>query len=176
MFETPAELNHLDALLDASVRKSGSHLQNIITPGERTLDARQLVGVLSGMCTLTLATVTRTGEPRTSGVDGHLLHGEWVVGTDPSSAKARHLAARPAVSVAHLRGEDLGVFVHGRARPLNPHDDQPDPRWPETLDYLKGLYGPDAFVWTEVIFYRVEPSWMVAYSPDPGAVAAATTA
>jgi hypothetical protein len=169
MFETDAEISRLQDLLDTSLKRSTSHLQSIVTAGERTLTAAQLVRVATGMCTLALATVTRAGEPRISGVDGHLLHGEWVVGTDPSAAKARHLAARPGVSVACLRGEELGVFTHGHARPLNPPFAE-DPRWPATLEYLKEHYGKDAFVWTEVIFYRIEPTWMVAYSADPAAV------
>lgn len=53
------------------------------------------------------------GEPRISGADGHLLHGTWHVGTARNAAKTRHLAARPVASVAHMRGEDLGVFAHG---------------------------------------------------------------
>jgi hypothetical protein len=167
MFETSADIGRLQELLDTSLDRSTSHLQAIVTPGERTLTAEQLVRVATGMCTLALATVTRTGEPRISGVDGHLLHGQWVVGTDPTAAKARHLAARPAVSVAHMRGDELGVFTHGRARPLNSRGAPQDPQWPETLEYLKGHYGADAFVWTEVIFYRIEPTWMVAYCPDP---------
>lgn len=170
MFETSAEISRLQDLLDSSLHRSTSHLQSIVAPGERTLTAEQLLRVTSGMCTLALATVTRAGEPRISAVDGHLLHGQWVVGTDPSAAKARHLAARPAVSVSHLRGEDLGVFTHGHARPLNPRQGPQDSTWPETLDYLKSHYGPDAFAWTEVIFYRVEPTWMVAYSPDPASL------
>ncbi len=171
MFETDAELSRLQDLLDASLKRATSHLQSIVTPGERTLTAEQLVRVATGMCTLALATVTRTGEPRISGVDGHLLHGHWVVGTDPSAAKARHLAARPGVSVSYMRGEELGVFTHGQARPLNPPFAADHPDWPETLDYLKGHYGADAWVWTEVIFYRIEPTWMVAYSADPAALA-----
>jgi hypothetical protein len=175
MFETSAEISRLQELLDTSVNRSTSHLRAIVTPGERTLTAEQLVRVATGMCTLALATVTRTGEPRVSGVDGHLLHGRWVLGTDPSAAKARHLQARPAVSVAYLRGEELGVFTHGHARPLNPQDGPEDPRWPETLEYLRGHYGPEAFVWTDVIFYRIEPTWMVAYSPDPAAIVQTVT-
>ena len=170
MFETEAEISRLQELLDGSLNRSTTPLQSIVTPGERTLTAEQLVRVATGMCTLALATVTRTGEPRISGVDGHFLHGEWVVGTDPSAAKARHMASRPAVSVTHMRGEELGVFTHGQARALNPRNAPEDPRWPETLDYLKGHYGPDAFVWNEVIFYRIEPTWMVAYCPDPASI------
>jgi hypothetical protein len=167
MFETDAEIDELQRLLDGSVNRATSHLQAIITPGERTLTAEQLIHVARGMCTLALATVTKAGEPRVSAVDGHFLHGQWVVGTDPGAAKARHLAARPAVSVAYLRGEQLGVFTHGHAVPLNPREGPEDPRWPATLGYLKDHYGHDGFDWTEVIYYRIVPTWMVAYSPDP---------
>jgi hypothetical protein len=176
MFETAAELDRLQELLDFSVRKSGPHLRSIVTPGERTLDAAQLVRAVSGMCTLALATVTRSDEPRISGVDGHFLHGEWLLGTAPSAAKARHIAARPAVSVAHMRGDALGVFVHGHARPLNPRTGPRDPRWPDALAYLQDHYGAEAFDWTEVIYYRIEPTWMVAYSPDPAAIPGPETA
>ncbi|MCE3553294.1 pyridoxamine 5'-phosphate oxidase family protein [Pseudonocardia sp. RS11V-5] len=173
MFETSDEISRLQELLDSSLNRSTGHLRAIIAPGERTLTAEQLVRVATGMCTLALATVTRGGEPRISGVDGHLLHGRWVVGTDPSAAKARHLRARPGVSVAYMRGEEVGVFTHGHAVPLNPQEGPEDPAWPETLEYLKGHYGADAFVWTDVIFYRIEPTWMVAYAPDPVSVAGA---
>lgn len=169
MFETSDDIAVLQELLDSSLQRSTGHLRSIVAPGERTLTAPQLVRVARGMCTLAVSTVTRAGEPRVSGVDGHLLHGRWVFGTDPSAAKARHLAARPAVSAAHLRGDDLGIFTHGRAVRLNPDH----PAWPETLEYLKGHYGADAFVWTDVVFYRIEPTWMVAYAPDPVSVAGA---
>lgn len=167
MYETTSEISDLQQLLDTSMSGAGTHLRTVITPGDRTLTAEQLVRTVTGICTLALATTTRNSEPRISGVDGHFLHGRWVVGTAPSAAKARHLAARPAVSAAHLRGEDLGVFTHGVAHPLNSDDGPDDPSWPETLAHLQSHYGTDAFVWTEVIFYRIEPTWMVAYSPDP---------
>src|SRR5689334_19402312 len=111
MRETSEELNALQSLLDASLSRSTAHLRSII--GERTLTAEQLTQVLTGMCTLALSTVTAQCEPRVSGVDGHFLHGKWYFGTARTAAKARNLAARPAASVAHMRGEDLGVFTHG---------------------------------------------------------------
>ncbi len=49
-------------------------------------------------------------------MDGHFLHGTWTFSTSRTSAKARHLARRPAVSVAHVDGEALAVFSHGRVR------------------------------------------------------------
>ena len=163
MHETAAELADLQNLLDASLSRSTAHLRSIFTG--RTITADQLTGVLTGMCTLAVSTVTAKGEPRISGADGHFVHGRWYFGTAPTAAKARHLAARPAVSVAHLRGEDLGVFAHGHAEILN--GDQPAPDWPDMLAYFKQFYGADMFDWdNDVVYYRLEPQWMTAYAPD----------
>ncbi|WP_280386082.1 pyridoxamine 5'-phosphate oxidase family protein [Nocardia wallacei] len=166
MRETPEELEHLQALLDASLSRSSTHLRSIIN-SERTLTAAQLTEVLTGMCTLALSTVTATGEPRISGADGHFLHGSWHFGTARTAAKARHLAARPAASAAYMRGEDLGVFTHGHVDILNPEHGAPDAQWPELLAYFKDFYGEDGFDWDrEVVFYRLRPQWMTVYAPD----------
>lgn len=166
MLETPDEIAALQALLDSSLAGSTGHLRSIVT--ERTMTAQQLTGVLTGMCTLALSTVTAHGEPRVSGVDGHFLHGTWYFGTARSAAKARHLAARPAASAAHMRGEDLGVFTHGTVRTMNPEDGEPAEEWPGLLAHLKDFYGADAFDWDrEVVYYRLMPHWMTVFAPDP---------
>ena len=165
MRETPEELDELQALLDGSLSRSTAHLRSIFTG--RGLSAAQLTRVLTGMCTLALSTVTAKGEPRISGVDGHFLHGRWHFGTAPDAAKARHLAARPAASIAHMRGEDLGVFTHGTVEILNPADGEPAPDWPGVLAYFKDFYGDDAFDWdNEVVFFRLHPHWMTVYARD----------
>ncbi|MFJ9776403.1 pyridoxamine 5'-phosphate oxidase family protein [Kitasatospora sp. NPDC101157] len=167
MRETPDELHRLQDLLDASLSRSTAHLRSIIT-SERTLTAEQLTRALTGMCTLALSTVTAKGEPRVSGVDGHFLHGKWHFGTARSCAKARHLAARPAVSAAHLRGEDLGVFTHGTVETLNPHGGPAAADWPELLAHFRDFYGHDAFDWdNDVVYYRLHPHWMAAFASDP---------
>ncbi|MFF6837003.1 pyridoxamine 5'-phosphate oxidase family protein [Streptomyces sp. NPDC012438] len=166
MRETPDDLHRLQTLLDASLARSTAHLRSIIS-SERTLTAEQLTGVLTGMCTLALSTVTAKGEPRVSGVDGHFLYGKWHFGTARGAAKARHLAARPAVSAAHMRGEDLGVFTHGTAEVLNPRDGAPAADWPDLRAYLRDFYGDDAFDWdNDVVFYRLHPQWMAVFAPD----------
>jgi hypothetical protein len=169
MFETPVELHELQVLLDTSLAGSSSHLKSIVLPGERTLDAEQVVRICQGMCTLAIATVTRRGEPRISGADGHLLHGRWIIGTHRQAAKARHLAARPGISATYMRGEQLGIFTHGHAVPLNPEGSSSDPAWPTVRDYLVNHYGGDGDdpSWDESVWYRITPSWMVAYSSDP---------
>ncbi|MFJ4189330.1 pyridoxamine 5'-phosphate oxidase family protein [Kitasatospora sp. NPDC089509] len=166
MRETPDDLRRLQALLDASLARSTAHLRSIIS-SERTITAEQLTSVLTGMCTLALSTVTAKGEPRISAVDGHFLRGKWHFGTARGAAKARHLAARPAVSAAHLRGEDLGVFTHGTVEALNPLDGRPAADWPELLAYFQEFYGADTFDWErDVVYYRVHPSWMTVFAPD----------
>lgn len=163
MYETEVELDELQLLLDTSLSRSTAHLRSIIVAGERTLTARQLVAVITGMCTLAIATVTAKGEPRISGIDGHFVHGHWIFGTDRSAAKAKHLRTRPAVSVAHLRGEELGVFTHGVAEILNPASGPVDPAWPSTLDHLTKHYGESPLNWGDVLYYRLQPHWMVVY-------------
>ncbi|GAA1840321.1 pyridoxamine 5'-phosphate oxidase family protein [Actinomadura bangladeshensis] len=172
MRETPEDLEELQALLDASLSRASSHLRSIIST-ERTLTAEQLTGVLTGMCTLALSTVTAKGEPRISGVDGHFLHGKWHFGTARDAVKARHLAARPAVSAAHMRGEELGVFTHGTAEILNPQHGEPAADWPDLLAYFKDFYGADAFDWdNDVVYYRLHPHWMSVYASDIGKLTA----
>jgi hypothetical protein len=164
MFETQDELAALQRLMDASLRRSGEHLRSIVTPGERTLTADQLVRVLTGMCTLSAATVTARHEPRISGVDGHFLHARWVFTTSGTAAKAHHLRARPAISVAHIRGDDLGVFVHGEAEFLTPADADFD----AIERHLVGHYGSSPSSWgDEIVYVRVRPTWMIAYAFEP---------
>jgi hypothetical protein len=168
VLETEPEIRDLQTLIDQSLARSTAHLRSIITPGERSPSAAQLVRALDGMCVLVLSTVTARGEPRVSAVDGHLLHGRWVFGTSRTAAKARHLLARPAASVAHVRGEELGVFVHGVVEELNPVEGPAAQDWPQVHEYLLGHYGDEPFDWSEVVYFRLRPTWMVAYAADPG--------
>ncbi|MBK1787898.1 pyridoxamine 5'-phosphate oxidase family protein [Prauserella cavernicola] len=166
MRETPEDLTELQALLDASLPGSTPHLRSIIN-AESTVSAERLAGVLTGMRTLAVSTVTAKGEPRISAVDGHFLHGKWHFGTARGAAKARHLTARPAVSAAYLVGEDLGVFTHGTAEVLNPQGTEPAADWPYLLAYFKDFYGENAFDWdNDIVYFRVRPHWMAVYAPD----------
>ena len=97
MYETSDELATLQLLLDSSHTGASEHLRGIIHDG-RTLRATEVGGLLTGMHTLAAGTVTRTGEPHVSALDGHFLHGRWTISTSATSPKGRHLRARPGVS------------------------------------------------------------------------------
>ena len=159
MLETTTELDSLQHLLDASHAGGTSHLRSIVS-GDHVMTAREMVSALDGMRVLSLATVTARGEPRVSAVDGHFLHGVWTFGTDGRAAKARHLAARPAISAAYVAGERIGVFCHGQAVQLSPDDEG----WQEVIEHWSTHYGSDPTTWgDDVRMFRVEPHWMVAY-------------
>lgn len=162
MLETQAEIESLQRLLDASYASSTGHLRGIIK-GRRMLTARDLTVLLTGMKVLSVATVTAAGEPRISAMDGHFLHGSWTFSTDGGAAKARHMQARPAVSVAHIDNEELAVFSHGRAERLREDDGD----WQETLGHLTAHYGESPLGWGDDIrVYRYRASWMVGYAFD----------
>ncbi|MCD5314984.1 pyridoxamine 5'-phosphate oxidase family protein [Kineosporia babensis] len=162
MLETPDEVTALQALLDASRTSSSDHLRDIVND-EHTLSASDLVTLLTGMKVLSVATVTARAEPRISALDGHFLHGTWTFGTAGTAAKAVHLSKRPAVSVAHVDGEQLAVFSHGQAEQLDPHHDA----WSETIEHWTAHYGSSPLTWgPDIRMYRLRPQWMVGYAAD----------
>jgi len=167
MYETSDELATLQLLLDSSHTGASEHLRGIIHDG-RTLRATEVGGLLTGMHTLAAGTVTRTGEPHVSALDGHFLHGRWTISTSATSPKGRHLRARPAISVACIEGEDLAVFTHGHVEILT----EGHPAFDETLDYWTAHYGSSPLSWGDTIVMRVVPTWMVGYAGDRSALLA----
>ena len=59
----------MQELLDRSYARAGTHLRSIHTP-ERRLNAEQVIERLTGMCLLTLGTVTADCRPLLGPVDG----------------------------------------------------------------------------------------------------------
>jgi pyridoxamine 5'-phosphate oxidase-like protein len=115
--ESAADLAALQRLLDRSYAAAGTHLLRIHTP-ERRLGAEQVAARLTGMCLLTLATVTADCRPIAGPVDGVFYRGSFHFGSSPDSVRFRHIGERPHVSASHLPGEELGITVHGRAVPV----------------------------------------------------------
>jgi hypothetical protein len=161
MNETSQEIDWLQALLDRSIGAAGSHLTSIIEPGRRTLSAARISADLRGMAVLNVATVTGSGQPRLSAVDGHFLHARWHFSTAGNARKAAHLRARPALSVAHTPRDGYGIWAHGTATELDAASE--DGR--RLLAYLTGYYGQSPTEWAESIaLFRVEPHWMVGFA------------
>ena len=139
MYETEDDLDRLQALLDASYERAGSHLRSIWDEQSR-LDARALSAELVGVQVLDLATVTPRGEPRVAPVDGLFFRGRFWFGSAEHSQRFRNIRANPAVSGAVTGGlETYLVLVHGRAV-------ETDPRGPDAegfAAYPRELYDFD---------------------------------
>jgi hypothetical protein len=157
--ETAEELAAMQALLDRSYGGASDHLRGIIDD-QRTLSAREIAGLMTGMRVVSFATVTARGEPRVSALDGHFLHGRWTLSTLRSSPKGRQLLARPAVSAGCIEGEEVAVFTHGVAEVLEGDElAEVDAHW-------TAHYGSSPLSWGDVILFRLEPTWMVGYAAN----------
>jgi hypothetical protein len=165
MQETPDDLARLQDLLDASYASGGAHLLRIHTP-ERRLDAKGVADRLTGMCLLSLATVTADGRPMVGPVDGVFLRAAFHFGSAPDSMRFRHIAARPQVSATHLPGEELGVTVHGRAVPVDIKAEEGAELRQALIDIYVPRYGPqwvDEFLDTGPVYARIEADRMFAF-------------
>ncbi|MGA2528932.1 MAG: pyridoxamine 5'-phosphate oxidase family protein [Acidimicrobiales bacterium] len=170
MLETKDDIEWLSDLLERSHRRSGPHLRSIILEGERTPTAGQVVKALCGMRVLVITTLSPGHRPRSSAVDGHFVQGRWVFTTSADAVKARDIALWPWVSAAYVDGERFAVFVHGKAETVGvSHPDR------DVIEaHLTAHYGTSPTTWgPEIIFVKLEPSWMVAYAPDAAALGSA---
>jgi hypothetical protein len=157
MHETPSDIQHLQALLDASYARAGAHLTAIHTPNAR-ITAEDLVARLDGMQIFVVATTTRDGRPRTGPVDAFLYRGQVRFGTAAHAMRARHLARSPSVSATHVRGEALVVTVHGKARPLDL--DGADRDFRDVLaTHYGGTYDSEL---TGSPYFGIEAEWLFA--------------
>lgn len=131
------------------------------------MTAEHLSGLLTGMCLLSLATVTAACEPRVGAVDGHFHRGHWYFGSSHDSLRFRHLRERSPVSANHVRGEELTVVVHGRATEIDvaAHEHQ------GLLEQLVATYGEEWREWGQKAAYaRIDADRLyAAYLPaiDP---------
>jgi len=157
MWETAEELTALQSLLDLSFEKSSAHLTSIMTL-KRRLTAERLIAELPSPAVLNIATVTASGEPRVSAVDGHFIHGQWHFTTDASSPKARQLSARPAVSASFTPRDGFGVFCHGRAELLEGAARQ------MLREHFIATYGADPENWGSIAYFRIQARWLVAFA------------
>jgi general stress protein 26 len=160
MNETAGELTRLQELMDASFARSSAHLQKIMTP-DRRLTAARLCADLTGIAVLNVATVTANGEPRISALDGHFLHARWYATTADSSAKARQLQRRPAISAAYTPRDGYGVFAHGTARFLEPAS----PEFDALTEHCVSVYGEAPQAWgPDVVYLAIDASWFVGFA------------
>ena len=162
MDESAADIEALQDLLDRSFFVNDTAPTEIYTP-ERRLTAAQVAERLTGMCLLSLATVTAGCRPIVGPVDGIFYRGAFHFGSSPDSVRFRHIRARPHVSATHLPGEELAVTVHGRAVPV---DVGAGELRRTLLDVYVPRYGPqwERFLDSGPLYARVDAERVFAFS------------
>jgi hypothetical protein len=164
--ETPADIAALQELLDRSYAAAGAHLLRIHTP-ERRPSAKQIAERLTGMCLLSLATVTADCRPIVGPVDGIFYKSAFHFGSSPDSVRFRHLRNRPHVSATHLPAEEFAVTVHGRAVPVDIQSDEGAGFRSTLLEIYVPRYGPDweeEFLDSGPLYARIEADRMFAFA------------
>ena len=163
MRETPDDMERLRALLEGSIVRAGGFLRSSLQMPEHSLSVAQLVRYLKGVQNVAFATVTWKGEPRVAPVGSLFLRGRFHVPTVATSARARHAAERPAVSLTHYSGNDLAIIAHGRATVLSP--DHPDFAILEEVFVASG--GEGVLTWGEGVYLRVEAERFYTFARHP---------
>jgi Pyridoxamine 5'-phosphate oxidase len=164
--ESPADIEALQDLLDRSYAVAGAHLLRIHTP-ERRLSAERVIERLTGMCLLTLATVTADCRPIVGPVDGLFYRGAFHFGSSPDSVRFRHIRTRPHVSATHLPGEELAITVHGRAVPVDIQADEGAGFRRALLEVYVPRYGPDweeEFLDSGPVYARIDADRMLTFA------------
>lgn len=155
MRETGDDLQALQALIDASYAAAGPHLLSIHEP-ERRLTAEQVAERLTGMCLLSLATVTTDCRPIVGPVDGIFFRGAFHFGSAANSVRFRHIRSRPQVSATYLPGEELAVTVHGRAVTIDIASAEHAAFRQALLDVYLPIYGES---WEQEFLEAVSPMY-----------------
>ena len=168
MHETTDDIAWLQALLDRSYDSAGEHLRSITTP-DRRISAADLAPLLQGVQIIDLATVNKDGRPRVGPVDGLFFRGRWYFSSARSSLRHRNLVARPHVSAAHTRGEEMSVVVHGTAHLFTLDDPKHEAFKAYAHEVYVPLYG-DAWIelayGDDIFFANIEPELMFTLRID----------
>ncbi|MGE3074100.1 MAG: pyridoxamine 5'-phosphate oxidase family protein [Dehalococcoidia bacterium] len=162
MFESVEELEQLQSLLDRSYAGMNAHMADIVTP-ERRLSAAQVCNYLQNVKHVSFATVNARSEPFVAPLDGWFIHGRFIVSTGAGALRLRHIQANPSVSLAHVDGDEIGIWAHGVARRLT----EADPPAQEWVRAATEFYGSSPSGWGDIAVFLVEPRKMFAYAMDP---------
>jgi hypothetical protein len=163
MRETWDDLARLHALLSRSIEQAGPYLHASFQMPERSLSAAQLTAYLEGIRFVSLATVTARGEPRGAPAGGGFCRSAFYIPTIRASARVRHLARRPGVSLTHFVENDLAIIVHGRAAILTPGN----PAFAVLEDLHRSFAGQSVRDWGEGVFLRVDADAIYTYAREP---------
>ena len=163
MYETPEEIQHLQALLDRSIEQAGTFLRSSFEMPAHSLSAQQLVHLWQGLQTIAFATATKKGDPLVAPIGALLFHGRFYIPTVASALRTRHVLQRPAVSFTCYQGNDVAVIVHGVAVVI-PSDHT---EFAALEAFQREMSGSSVQEWGEGVFLHIIPRTIYTYARFP---------
>src|SRR5262245_59822062 len=160
MHETEQDLRALQATLDHSFARAGTHLRSVFR-SKSPMSAAEVVATLNGVFVLHLATVSSKNLPFVAPIDGLLFRGRLLFSAVEGSVRARHLRRWPYVSATFARDERVCIIAHGRAVEV-------DATVGDVRTFFEEIYGRAALEAYSKPGYAafIEPSFMVAFGPQ----------
>ena len=166
MYETAEDVENLRRLIESSIEHAGPYLRKALEMPERSLSAKQLVAVFDQDRTVVLATTTSKCEPRVAPIGAVLVRGHFMIPTLRTSARCRHIARNPAVSLSYHEGNELAVIVHGSARLVGPDGHE----FAEAESLQRQSAKTSVSEWGrpgEAVFVRVEATRLFTFAREP---------
>src|SRR5947209_2112443 len=163
MYETPEEIEQLQALLERSIEQAGAFLRASFEMPAHSLSARQLVHLWQGLQTVAFATSTKKGDPLVAPIGALLFHGRFYIPTVASALRTRHVQQRPAISFTFYQGNDVAVIVHGEASVIRPDD----PNFAALEAFQREMSGSSVQEWGEGVFLQITPRSIYTYVRFP---------
>jgi hypothetical protein len=128
---------------------------------EKSMDAARLREALSGVRTVSLATVTAKGEARVAPIQAIFHDDAFWIPTVAEAARTRHAATRPGVSVTYYEGTDLAVIAHGDAEVVG----QGDERFAAADEALRAAGGDSPVGWSGTpVYLRLAPGRLYTFA------------
>jgi hypothetical protein len=161
MFETPDDLDSLNALLKESIDSAGTYLRKAFEMPAASMGAEELVRQLGGLSTLAFATAGRRAEPRVAPVSVLTYRANFYIPSVTAAARVRHLQHSPASSMTGFE-HGWAMIAHGEAF---------------AIDRSEGVFGSlnrqmqecglsDIREWGEATFLHFKPNVLFTWVRD----------
>ncbi|HUI01778.1 MAG TPA: pyridoxamine 5'-phosphate oxidase family protein [Nitrososphaerales archaeon] len=161
MFETRAELEGLQRLLDESFERSDNIRYSGFGP-EHRLSAAQLAG-FQGVRLMAVASVNSKGEPRAAPRSAAFLHGKFYLASNSKSTMVRRLALHPALGFTYFESRLL-IIGHGEPALLRRGTTAFKEASPQWVEAFRG--GEDALEGMDLLL-RLDADHLVAFAANP---------
>jgi nitroimidazol reductase NimA-like FMN-containing flavoprotein (pyridoxamine 5'-phosphate oxidase superfamily) len=160
MFETGAELQTLQELLDSSFERVGGELAGF--DQDNRMSAKQLAG-FNGVKLVSVASINSKMQPRVAPRSAAFLHGKFYLAADSRSTTVRRLRAHPDTAIAYYENHLL-VMAHGAVSFLGRDEPSFSELGKEWMQAFRG--GRDSLKGVD-LFLVIEATHLVAFAANP---------